>query len=191
MHYGVKGMHWGIRRYQPYTSSNKRKGGKGGKFVGNASNKTSINKKEAIPIGLAVWGGAYLAMIGAAMAKVGAQKISKVHNTNLAKKAIKHIDNNKNLDPKTGMKKIDKPESIKDSMKHINTERKGNERAEEINRQKNCTSCAMALTLRQKGYDVRASELAEGRSDEKTYLNKIFGAKPIQVDNKYDLSNAE
>lgn len=32
IHYGVEGMRWGIRRYQPYTS-NPRKDGKAGKFL--------------------------------------------------------------------------------------------------------------------------------------------------------------
>ena len=34
MHYGVKGMHWGIRRYQPYPD------GEHGQFIGkHAANK--------------------------------------------------------------------------------------------------------------------------------------------------------
>ena len=33
-HYGILGMHWGIRRFQPY-SVHPRKGGEGGKYVGN------------------------------------------------------------------------------------------------------------------------------------------------------------
>ena len=35
VHYGILGMHWGIRRFQPY-SVHPRKGGEGGKEVGDA-----------------------------------------------------------------------------------------------------------------------------------------------------------
>ena len=40
-HYGVTGMHWGIRRYQPY-STVPRKSGEGGKETGLAKKKTKI-----------------------------------------------------------------------------------------------------------------------------------------------------
>lgn len=37
-HYGVLGMHWGVRRYQPYSQGYQAKG-KGGKYVGDKSNR--------------------------------------------------------------------------------------------------------------------------------------------------------
>ena len=37
-HYGVVGMKWGIRRYEPY-SSKPRGSGKGGKEIGEAKKK--------------------------------------------------------------------------------------------------------------------------------------------------------
>ena len=35
-HFGIRGMHWGIRRFQPYSTTGPRKGGKTGKEVGLA-----------------------------------------------------------------------------------------------------------------------------------------------------------
>lgn len=37
-HYGILGMHWGVRRYQPYSQGYQAKG-KGGKYVGDKSKK--------------------------------------------------------------------------------------------------------------------------------------------------------
>lgn len=42
MHYGVLGMHWGVRRYQPYPSNYSGDG----KFVGDESSANKVNQKK-------------------------------------------------------------------------------------------------------------------------------------------------
>ena len=41
IHYGIKGMHWGIRRYQPYPDGNT-----GGKFIGKRKHIQKRNAKN-------------------------------------------------------------------------------------------------------------------------------------------------
>ena len=47
-HHGIKGMHWGIRRYQPYSVA-PRASGKGGKEIGQA--KTGVFQRARIRMG--------------------------------------------------------------------------------------------------------------------------------------------
>lgn len=88
-HYGVKGMHWGIRRYQPYTS-NPRKGGKTGKFIGNKSKATKDDKGSMVGLGVGL---AAAAIVGAKAAKAAAHRAqSKKVAKAGAKAAIKEAE---------------------------------------------------------------------------------------------------
>ena len=82
-------MHWGIRRYQPYTS-NPRKGGKTGKFVGDKP-KAKIVKDSKESVGLAIAGGAILggSLVAKAVSKIKQKKNEKRNQEELNKEKEK------------------------------------------------------------------------------------------------------
>lgn len=47
VHYGVPGMKWGVRRYQPYSATGPRKSGAKGKEVGEAKQNTTTKQSSS------------------------------------------------------------------------------------------------------------------------------------------------
>lgn len=76
-HHGIRGQKWGVRRFQPYSYTGPRKGGKLGKEIGIAGKKAG---KAIASVGRKV-GGAVKAKIAQAKADARAKKVEKMTAT--------------------------------------------------------------------------------------------------------------
>ncbi len=91
-HHGIKGQKWGVRRFQPYSYTGPRKGGKIGKEIGLAGKKAG--KAIAKAGAKAKKAGAVAAKkVGAVGKKAGAAAIKKVEAYKQQKAAEKHVRN--------------------------------------------------------------------------------------------------
>lgn len=76
-HHGIRGQKWGVRRFQPYSYTGPRKGGKLGKEIGMAGKKAG---KAIASVGRKI-GGAAKAKIAQAKANARAKKVEKMTAT--------------------------------------------------------------------------------------------------------------
>ena len=150
-HYGVKGMRWGVRRYQDKhgyrTAAGKKRYSQ--KEKSNKEKKGLTDKqKRALKIGavavgtaLAAYGGYKLYQSGALDRFVdrGRMKVDSL----LGSQKTLHGDAPK-------LKTLDTPEPLSDTLKKVNPL---NGLPEGEN---NCTCCGVASILRQRGFDVTA-----------------------------------
>ena len=131
-----------------------------GTGVGAATGSVGIGTAAGAAVGAAA--GTYLSI--PFMANYAAKAISAKHANNKMEKQIKEIQNNTNVDKKSGVKLKNKEMTADEDMAYVNPGFKN----WSDNTKNNCLLCSNAYALRRKGYDVMANGASDG------YMGQIF-----------------
>ena len=154
-HYGVMGMHWGVRRYQnsdgSYTAEGKIRynGGK---------NSMRVKENVAPEVVLAL---AYVVAPAVLMTvPYAADKADKVWNAHKVNVAVKKIKNQRigEIDEKTGFHKRTDDKPIEEDLKNVNPAFN----LKDPRTFNNCVRCSMAVESRRRGLDVMAQLAPQG-----------------------------
>jgi len=162
-HYGVKGMKWGVRRYQDHDGKRIGNGGTEGKRsfglkdIRNRWSNLSDRQKKIIKrvlIGIAVTAVVAGAAYYASRNKVGGATVRNIINKTLSKsfndaRRIPSLDKLPEL-PRDANGDI--TESIGEAVRKVNPDYLRGYLVDK----NNCFSCSMAYELRRRGYDVRS-----------------------------------
>ena len=168
MHHGIKGMHWGIRRFQNADGSLTAAGR--ARYNDGGVGKSGIAKR-------ALKGAA----IGAAVGLAAGAGLYAYTNRN----TIDTFKDKPGYDPETGLcRQVDDIDTDpEDSARKTNPKARWNgpQTAEDIPYFVNCTQCSVAYDLRRKGFNVEAGPAPHGRGEkfeDRYYRN----AEKIRVD---------
>lgn len=185
-HWGIKGMKWGVRRYQNKDGSLTSAGRK--RYSDGESSKSSSKKQEKSKGGLkltseqkkAIAIGSAVAI--AAVATYGAYKLGAFDNAKdrgmyfvnkvLGQGASTKVTGRVSVDPVSGFKLKDRATSIAEDLRNVNPGKSNT----------NCRACSVATVLRTvKGLDVSAkSDVSGGYFADA--INKCFkGAKVTEM----------
>lgn len=194
-HYGVKGMRWGVRRYQNKDGtltdegkkryvesssdhSSSKRVSSGESLVERFKNRSISSMKDYSMTGyveeMAMEGLTVLAVLGLSFAA------SKVKNKLKTAQKMKDLDSrytNREIRSFSSAPRIKTRESTAEAIKKTNPGYPGNGRTQ------NCTFCTTALALRERGYDVVADVSKDGWPAEELF-QKIYNSPTIKMNKR-------
>ena len=177
IHYGVKGMRWGVRRYQNKDGSLTPAGKK--RYSSGETNSKSIRSKKASDViasrsalnAVAIPAVTVVALMGVtyALAKLSVNSFKKSKMLDLEE--LKDASIFKSI---KDLPKLKKREKSEESMKRINPD------FPSPGSTMNCTFCTTAMALREKGYDVIAKKTISGWPSEELFA-KTFNSPTVKM----------
>jgi len=168
-HYGVKGMKWGVRRYQNYDGSRTAAGKK--RYGSSPSSGSESKMSGGMVEQMAVYAAVYTAIFGglAVAAKVSEKRMRKQKEEEL-----EDLYENRQIKSFKDAPKLKKKMSAEDSAKETNPE------FPSMGTTMNCTFCTTAMVLREKGYDVKATKLNDGWYSDDLF-KKTFNSQEVHM----------
>ena len=183
MHYGVKGMKWGVRRYQnkdgTLTKAGKERYSQNQQdgvdsFLKSVGSKKVSELTGSINEDLAIQAVTYVSAFAAVLA------VKAVQNRMLRKGRMKELDR---LNREKDIKDFDECPRLPRKMKAEESVKVTNPDYPDLGTTMNCTFCTTAMALREKGYDVQATKVSDGFfSDD--FFKATFNSPEVKMGRK-------
>lgn len=180
MHYGVKGMKWGVRRYQ---DKNGRLTAAGKEHYKKGGNKRSSNHEKEYGIGaiLAFYGISTLISLAPLIGPAASAGI----DISKAKRFNKQCEKEREeapIDKKSKLKMKTKDLTREEDAKRVNPSRKLDAyKGVGSGSNNNCVNCTMTYEMRRRGYEVQAKMSMTGRNGADVGKSYFKGAKKVSV----------